>query len=174
MLARVEVCGQEEPGSRQGRVQRAGQTGLPTVVSQVRVEGPGPVLMLDAYPVEVADCRKRSPEFIDALGRLECCGACSRWRQVFTVDDQAIESVRASGWKGQFIYIFSSLDMVVVFTMYNDNPHALATSMSSQYLLPAALGAGARQPQPLHRPSKEADCVSLPSIPVGQGRVEDP
>jgi len=59
--------------------------------------------------------------------------------QDFNIKNQIISSVRANGWKGQYIYIFPSLNMVVVFTMFNDNWHEIARDMMAGYILPAVL-----------------------------------
>jgi CubicO group peptidase (beta-lactamase class C family) len=75
------------------------------------------------------------------LDYAENIGYAYHWHtQDFRVNNQTISSIRASGWKGQFIYIFPILDMVVVFTMFNDNSHGIARDMISRYILRAALG----------------------------------
>lgn len=72
------------------------------------------------------------------LDYAEDLGYAYHWhRQTFRSKAWIVESIRANGWKGQFIYIFPSLDMVVVFTMYNDRWHTVAKQILNNYILPA-------------------------------------
>lgn len=84
-----------------------------------------------------------SPEWVlqstnKQLDYADDLGYAYHWHiQDFNIKNQIINSIRASGWKGQFIYIFPTLKMVVVFTMYNDNAHGIARDMLAGYILPA-------------------------------------
>ena len=71
------------------------------------------------------------------------------WMRTFQVNGQSISGYHAAGWGGQFIFVFPSLQTIVVFTGMNDG--ALATQpfdMVQQYILPAVLPA---RHEPPHR-----------------------
>jgi CubicO group peptidase (beta-lactamase class C family) len=65
------------------------------------------------------------------------------WRGYFYIDGVPVESVVASGHGGQKIYVFPSMDTVVVVTqqVFNNNDAELVnTAMVTKYILPAFLG----------------------------------
>ena len=66
------------------------------------------------------------------------------WQYKFEINNKTIESHVADGWGGQRIFIFPSLDLVVVFTAGNySTPHRQVFDMMydnvNQYILPAIL-----------------------------------
>jgi CubicO group peptidase (beta-lactamase class C family) len=60
------------------------------------------------------------------------------WLGAFRVRDRVVESYSAQGRGGQFIFVFPALQMVAVFTGWNDNKlWSQPVDMLQQYILPA-------------------------------------
>jgi CubicO group peptidase (beta-lactamase class C family) len=72
------------------------------------------------------------------------------WMRTFQVNGRKVFSYHAAGRGGQFIFVFPSLQMIAVFTGWNDN--ALGTQpfdMVERYILPAVLPAEHRTSGPV-------------------------
>ncbi len=61
------------------------------------------------------------------------------WTNQFRANGQTIHAFSAEGWGGQFIYVFPSLNMVVVFTGGNFAGAHPVNDMVARHILPAAL-----------------------------------
>ncbi len=61
------------------------------------------------------------------------------WTERFTVSGTVVDSYSARGWGGQYIFVFPSLEMVVVFTGGNYYDAEPVFNMLTNHLLPAAL-----------------------------------
>jgi CubicO group peptidase (beta-lactamase class C family) len=60
------------------------------------------------------------------------------WSRTYYSGSKAVDSYYAAGWGGQRIVVFSSLDMVVVFTGGNYVQQEPVDEIISHYILPSA------------------------------------
>ncbi len=59
------------------------------------------------------------------------------WLENFTADNRVIESYSARGWGGQYIWVFSELEMVIVFTGSKYDNDFQPIDIINRYILPA-------------------------------------
>jgi CubicO group peptidase (beta-lactamase class C family) len=60
------------------------------------------------------------------------------WHNTFHINNHSYKAYFAEGWGGQMIYVFSDLNMVVVFTGGNYYDSIPNDEILSRYILPAA------------------------------------
>jgi CubicO group peptidase (beta-lactamase class C family) len=61
------------------------------------------------------------------------------WLRTFHANSRAYESFAARGWGGQYIFVFPSLEMVVVFTGGNYSTPEPVDEILTRFILPAVL-----------------------------------
>ena len=59
------------------------------------------------------------------------------WLKTYHADSQSVDAYFASGWGGQRILVFPSLDMVVVLTGGNYSTHEPVQEILTRHILPA-------------------------------------
>ena len=61
------------------------------------------------------------------------------WQKSYPYDSKMIEAIVRTGWGGQAIILFPSLDMLVVFTGGNYSGEAVIHDMVTDHILPAVM-----------------------------------